>query len=70
MNGTVRLMVTVTVADDPSYADTDDLARRMSSWIQGALHDRDGIDAFGWSKDGIDLRGGPVEIERVKVAQP
>ena len=69
MNGTVRLMVTVTV-DGDYYTDTDDLARHLSDWIQGALDDRDGIDAFGWSKDGIDLRGGPVEIERVKVPQP
>jgi hypothetical protein len=62
-------MVTVTV-DGDYYCDTDDLARHLSDWIQGALDDRDDIDAFGWSKDGIDLRGGPVEIERVKVAQP
>lgn len=69
MNGSIRLMVTVTV-DGGYYSDTDDLARHASSWIQSAFEDRDGIDAYGWSEDDINLTGGGIEIERVEVAQP
>ena len=69
MNGSVRLMVTVTV-DGDYYVDTDDLARHVSTWIVDGLSSRDDIDAFGWSSDGVNLQGGGVEIERVEVAQP
>lgn len=59
MNGTVRLMVTVTV-DGDYYVDTDDLANHVQGWIESALDDRDDIDAYGPG----------LEIERVEVPQP
>lgn len=59
MNGAISLLVTVRV-DGDYYTGPDDLAAHVDGWIQGALDDRDDIDAYG---DGL-------SITRVQDAQP
>ncbi|ALO79379.1 hypothetical protein [Streptomyces phage phiSAJS1] len=51
MKATVRLLVAVRV-DGDYYTDADDLAAHVDGWIQGALDDRDDIDAYG---DGLSI---------------
>lgn len=59
MRGTIQLLVAVRV-DGDYFADADDLANHVGIWIEGALDDRDDIDAYG---DGL-------SITRVQDPQP
>lgn len=59
MKATVRLLVAVRV-DGNYFTDADDLANHVGIWIEGALDDRDDIDAYG---DGL-------SITRVQEPQP
>lgn len=51
MKARIQLLVSVAV-DGDYYTDADDLAAHVDGWIQGALDDRDDIDAYG---DGLSI---------------
>lgn len=46
MKATIRLLVAAHVEGD-YFTDEDDAARHIGYWIEGALDDRDNVDAYG-----------------------